>query len=251
MFKTTNGLVLRETNYKEADKILTVLTETEGKITVSAKGARRRGSRIGASSQLLAFSEMTLFNYKGRWSLNEAGTKELFAGVRSDITLLALGSYFAELLEAVTEQDVPDPQILSLGLNGLYALGTGLRPKEIVKAAFEVRLMCLAGFEPLLDCCAGCGKDDLKDLRLDLQGGVIYCKSCAGASGASAELCRDSLEAMRFIAGADPKKLFSFALGAEALRRLGKAAEAYVLAHMERGFATLDFYKSLIVSGES
>ncbi len=251
MFKTTNGLVLRETNYKEADKILTVLTESEGKITVSARGARRKGSRIGASSQLLVFSEMTLFSYKGRWSLNEAGTKELFGGVRSDITLLALGSYFAELLEAVTEEDVPDPQILSLGLNALYALGAGLRPIEIIKAAFEVRLMCLAGFEPLLDCCAGCGRDDLKDPRLDLNGGVIYCGSCGKLSGPAAELCRDSLDALRFITGADPKKVFSFALAGDALKRLAKAAEAYALAHMERGFTTLDFYKSLVLSGDN
>jgi len=245
MYKTTNGLVLRETNYKEADKILTVLTESEGKITVSAKGARRKGSRIAASAQLLVLSEMTLFNYNGRWSLNEANTKEIFNGIRSDIALISLGSYFAELLEAVTDEDQPDPQILSLGLNTLYALSAGLKPKEIIKAAFEIRLMCLAGFEPALEACDGCGEDELSDLRLDLRGGVIYCPSCGKDAGESLQLCLSSLNALRYITGAEPKKLFSFTIDGEALKRLSSVAEAYVMTHMERKFATLDFYKSL------
>jgi len=245
MYKTTNGLVLRETNYKEADKILTVLSESEGKITVSARGTRRKGSRIAAASQLLVYSEMTLFNYKGRWSLNEANTNELFNGLRNDIVLLSLGSYFAELLEAVTDEDQPNPQILSLGLNSLYALGTGIKSKEIIKAAFEIRLMCLAGFEPSIDACSGCGKDDFDDLRIDLQGGVIYCASCGKNQSGTMPLCADSLSALRFITGAESKKLFSFKIGGDALKRLSSVAEAYVLAHMERSFGTLDFYKSL------
>lgn len=246
MYKTTNGLVLRETNYKEADKILTVLTETDGKITVSARGARRKGSRIGAASQLLVYSEMTLFFYKGRWSLNEASTKELFSGLRSDLEALSLGSYFAELLEAVTDEDQPDPQIISLGLNALYALSTGLRPKEIIKAAFEIRLMCLAGFEPALEACSVCGEEDPAEAMLDINGGVIYCASCRSTSDTCAPLHADSLNAMRFITGVEPKKLYSFSLGGEAVKELSKAAEAYVLAHMERNFGTLDFYKSLL-----
>ena len=50
MFLTTKALVLRETKYKEADKILTVLTEREGKLTVKARGALRRGCKYGAAA---------------------------------------------------------------------------------------------------------------------------------------------------------------------------------------------------------
>ena len=48
MFTTTNALVLREVRYKEADRILTLLTSTEGKISVKARGALRKGSRMAA-----------------------------------------------------------------------------------------------------------------------------------------------------------------------------------------------------------
>lgn len=55
MFKTTKGLILREVKYKEADRILTVLTEDMGKITVKARGALRKGSKVAAATQLLRF----------------------------------------------------------------------------------------------------------------------------------------------------------------------------------------------------
>ena len=158
MHRVVEGVVLRETDTKEADKILTVLTKTEGTISVIARGARRKNSRIAAASQLLVYSEMTLFQ-KGNWSiLDEASTIELFSGVRQDIELLALGSYFAEMTELLTEEDVPAPEVLSLLLNALYALGTLHKNPMQVKAAFELRLFALSGFEPLLDSFAVCGR---------------------------------------------------------------------------------------------
>ena len=65
----TTGLVLRVTETKEADKILTVLTPDMGKIPLIARGARRKNSRIAAASQLLAYSELTLYK-RGNWHMN-------------------------------------------------------------------------------------------------------------------------------------------------------------------------------------
>ena len=53
MFKTVNALVLREVRYKEADRILTLLTDTDGKITVKARGALRKSSKTAAATQQL------------------------------------------------------------------------------------------------------------------------------------------------------------------------------------------------------
>ena len=72
MHMTTRALVLREVNYKESDKILTVLTEQEGKLTVSARGCRKKGGAIAAASQMLVYSEMALYEFQGRWAVKEA-----------------------------------------------------------------------------------------------------------------------------------------------------------------------------------
>ena len=62
----TKGIVLRATATKEADYILNILTDSLGRIAVVARGARRKGSRIAAGSELLAFSELVLYQ-RGNW----------------------------------------------------------------------------------------------------------------------------------------------------------------------------------------
>lgn len=238
------GIVLRGVDTKETDKILTVLTADRGKFPVVAKGARGRRSRVTAATQLLAYSEMVLSESRGWQYLAEANTIELFNGVRQDVELLSLASYFAELTEAVAVDGEESGEILSLLLNALYALGTLHRPPELVRAAFELRLMALIGFAPLVDSCAYCGADSPEEPVLDLQGGVIRCRKC-GAGGRGVALTPGALAAMRHVLYGDPKRLYSFTLGAEDQRRLSQAVESYVSAMLERSFRTLDFYKSL------
>ena len=181
MFLTTRGLVLREVRYKESDKILTVLTQHEGKVTVRARGALRKGSRITAATQLLTYSDMTIFENRGRRTLNEASTVEEFLGLRADLGAFALGSYFAELLETVSAEEYPDPPVLQLGLNSLYALSRALCPPEQIKAVFELRLACLAGFLPDLRGCLACGREDCD--RFNVTQGVLRALRRARACG--------------------------------------------------------------------
>ena len=114
---TTQGIVLRETNYKEADKILTVLTRDLGKRTVKARGCRRKNSKLTAASQLLVYSEMTLSERGEFTTLTEADPLEQFWSVRQDLEDLALASYFAEVTEATAQEGEAAPELLSLLLN--------------------------------------------------------------------------------------------------------------------------------------
>lgn len=243
MFKTTRGLVLRETKYKEADRMLTVLTEDEGKLSVRARGSLRARSKLAAATQLLVFSDMTLFGNRGKWTVNEAVPVELFSGLRSDIELLALGSYIAEVLEAVSDEDCPNPEVLQLGLNSLYALSSGLCPQERVKATFELRLMCLTGYEPDLSACFCCGTERLEQAYFLPEQGELYCGDCRRPG--CVEVDGAVLTAMRHIVGAEPKRIFSFALDAESMRRLGEVCEKYALRELDRPFASLDYYKKI------
>lgn len=180
---TTQGIVLRETNYKEADKILTVLTRDWGKRTVKARGCRRKNSKLTAASQLLVYSELTLSERGEFTTLTEADPLEQFWSVRQDLETLALASYFAEVAEASAQEGETCPELLSLLLNCLYALDTLKKPRALVKAVFELRLLCLTGYEPLLDACAVCGAPEPLRARLHLSQGVLCCAACPGAAG--------------------------------------------------------------------
>ena len=247
----TRGIVLRETETKEADKILTLLTADRGRISVIARGVRRRSCKYAASAQPLAYSEWTLYQ-KGEWYYaNEAASIELFGGLQTDLPRLALGFYFAELTETVAAAGESFPELLSHLLNGLYALDKLKKPELLAKAAFEFRLLCLAGYEPLADGCAFCGCPEPEQPLLDVVQGVLRCRECGGGeSGRSLPLCPQSLAALRRILYGDPKRLYSFLLEGPALNRLATAAEAFTAAQLERNFRTLDFYKSLQLPGE-
>ena len=239
------GVVLRSVDTREADKILTVLTAERGKIPVVAKGARSRRSKVTAATQLLAYAELVLSESHGWQYLTEANTLELFDGVRQDVERLSLASYFAELVESVTYEEAEAGEILSLLLNALYALGTLKKEPELVKAAFEMKLMSLIGFEPLLEGCVYCGEEHPAEPVLDLQGGVLRCTGCGAGSGRSARITPGALAAMRHVIYGEARRLYSFRLEPEDLRRFSQAAESYVSALTERSFRTLDFYKSM------
>jgi len=243
MFITTRGLILREVNYKEADKILTVLTEDEGKKTIKARGALRPKSKLAAASQFLTFSDMTVFVHKDMWTINEAVALEQFTGIRKDLVSLALASYFAEVLEAVTDEDYPDPAVLQLGLNSLFALSEGLHPRALVKAAFELRLMCLSGYEPDLSACRACGETEFDPVYIEPESFELSCGDCR--SEKAIEVSAAALRAMRHIISAESKKVFSFELDPESLRELGLICEKYLLRQLDRPFGSLDYYKKI------
>ena len=241
----TSGLVLRETETKETDKILTVLTPDMGKITLVARGARRRNSPLAACCQLLAYSELTIYQ-RANWKyVSEGSTIELFDGIRQDFELLSLASYFAELTESVTGEEEPAPEVLSLVLNALYALSALKKDPMLVKPVFELRLMAVSGFEPFADSCAVCGKAEPDRPMLDVVRGVVHCSGCKEQGGLSLPLSKGSLAAMRHALYGEAKRLYSFSLDAEGLRQLNHATEGFVAAQLERSFRTLDYYKSI------
>ena len=245
----TCGLVLRETVTRDADKILTVLTPDRGRLSVIARGARRKGSRVAAACQLLAYSEMTLYE-KGRWTmLDAADTIELFDGLRQDLTALSLAAYFAELTEAVSDGSGGD--VLPLLLNALYALSALKKPPQLVKPAFQFRLMALAGYEPMADGCALCGAPQPENPMLDVVHGVVHCGKCREKGGLSLPLTASGLAALRYVLYGDPRRLYSFSLPPEGLRALPHAAAAYVSAQLERSFRPRDYYKPILPQEET
>ena len=246
MYLTIRAIVLRVTDYNDRDALLTVLTQKHGKLTVKARGLRRKNSPLIAPCQLLAFGEFTLFEYKGQYTINEAHSIELFSNLRRDLTKLSLGTYFAQVAEVLSQEDLPNPELQSLVLNCLYALSKLDEPEIKVKAVFELRAACLAGFMPDLIGCHICGSQNSD--RFDLSEGMLECVSCRGMGGGIRMPVNPTvLDAMRYICFCDPRKILSFDIKTENLMKLADITEAYLTTQLERGFSTLDFYKSLMI----
>jgi len=247
MFMTIQGIVLRVTDYNDRDALLTLLTRENGKLTVKARGLRKKNSPLTAPCQLLAYGEFTLFEYRGQYTVNEARSLELFMPLRRDLNKLSLGTYFAQAGEVLSQEDYPSPELLSLLLNCLYALSRLALPEKQVKAVFELRAACMSGYTPDLFGCHICGSQNPE--RFDISAGQLACVSCRSGDsrGIRMPVNESVLEAMRYICLCDPQKLFSFRLGADALDMLANLTESYLCTQLERGFTTLDFYKTLLI----
>jgi DNA repair protein RecO (recombination protein O) len=247
MYMTIQGIVLRVTDYNDRDALLTLLTTRHGKLTVKARGLRRKNSPLIAPCQLLAYGEFTLFEYRGMYTINEAASLELFQNLRRDLVKLSLGTYFAQVAEVLSQEDLPNPELLSLVLNCLFALSKLNEPESKVKAVFELRSACLSGYEPDLFGCHNCGSQT--PALFDLSAGQLECRSCRSveSGGIRMPVNPGVLEAMRYICLCSPKKLFSFQVGSQTLEMLSQVTESYLTTQLERGFSTLDFYKSLLI----
>lgn len=246
MYLNVQALVLRVTDYNDRDALLTLLTREQGKLTVKARGLRRKNSPLVAPCQLLAYGDFTLFEYRGMYTINEAASIELFPELRRNLTKLSLGTYLAQSAAVIAQEDLPNPELLSLVLNSLHALSKLAIPEAQVKAVYELRAACIAGYTPDLFGCRVCG--DQNPTFFDLSGGALLCQNCRGnASGIRLPVTAGMLDAMRYIVHCDSGKLFAFRTGSDTLEQLSSLTEAYLTTQLEQGFSTLDFYKSLLI----
>ena len=132
-------------------------------------------------------------------------------------------------------------------LNCLHALDKLSVPPVQVKTAFEWRAMALAGYEPQLERCGVCFREQPKEPHFHLGAGTVHCAFCRNKleEGVSMPLTVSALAALRHIVWGPPKRLLSFRLDEKGMKRLSEASEAYLLTRLERGFRTLDYYRSI------
>ena len=245
----TEGLILREQNIGERDKLVTVLTVDKGIIKGFAKGAKNIKSQNCAGTQLFTYSRLCLIESKGRdtYVISEAKSKEQFFGLRKDIANMCLAQYFSELLMNILVDGEKNKEVLSLTLNSLYLLSENKKPPTLIKSCFEMRLLSICGYMPDLTMCSICGKYDRETFFFLPQTGSLICSHCASSDSLpfSITMDRGITKALRHTIYADDKKLFSFSLNENGLDTLNRATEEYVIRQTERHYKTLDFYKAM------
>ena len=243
MFFKTRAIVLREADYKDNDRILSLLTEERGLLTAKACGVKGKSSKLKGACQLFAFSEFTVFENRGYHTIREASPIALFTELRADMDRYALAAYISQTAEVLSQEDSPSMLPL-LVLHALHAL-CGDGSAALIKAAYELRLCALAGFEPDVSGCCVCGSADAD--RFDVMNGCLVCSGCRdrSAEGLFLPLSAGSREALRYVFTTPIRSLFRFRTGKTSEKELADLAETYLLQRLERGFSTLDYWKSI------
>lgn len=243
---TLRGLVLRTVDMGESDRLMTILTAEEGKITLSAKGVRSVKSHRMAACQPFCYSEFTVNSRGAKRILTETRLIENFYAIREDIERFALASYLCEVTETVTVEDGEQGDILSLLLNCLYLIGNRQKELWLIKGVFEWRLAALLGFMPDLSVCAECGAKS-GSMALSLIDGCLYCTDCMMKEKKPLGIwLDDTLPLLRYLLTTPAKRLFAVEVDGALENTFSAVCEKYLLHQVGRSFATLAFYKTLL-----
>ncbi|HBJ18885.1 MAG TPA: DNA repair protein RecO [Clostridiales bacterium] len=254
MTTKVRGLVIRTADIKEADRLITLFTEELGVITAVAKGARSMKSRQMASTTQFCYGEYVLYQKGDYYWVKEASLIESFFDIRGSLEGLALAAYLCEVLSDVATAQ-PEGELLRLSLNSLYAIAGGNIDLDKVKAVFEIRAAAILGFSPDIVACHLCGERG-GDFFFDIMGGYITCAACHAENLGGLDPAEDdgherhivcilsagAKQALAYAIYCPMDKLFSFRLPPDDMHLFCRAAEAYLLNHLERPFKTLDFY---------
>ncbi len=239
----TEGLIIMEKSVGENDRLVTVLTKSEGLIRAFVRGAKNIKNKNSVSTQLLCYSRLAIYQGREKYIIDEASTIEVFFALRYDIEKLALAQYFCELTLALAPENHQAGDFLRLILNSLYYLSNNKKNDRIIKAVFEMRMMALAGYMPDLVCCCNCAKFESDQMYFIPEEGKIKCDDCyKGESRYAISLNMGALTALRHSIYAEFNKIFAFDLSGKSLDQFSVSAEKYIKLTLDRKFKTLDFY---------
>lgn len=259
---TVHGLTVRETEVGEYDKIITLVTMEQGRMSIMGKGVKSLKSKNMASCQPFCYSTFTLRRSDKYYYIVESELSQCFYGLRTDLDKMALAAYLCDVCADCSVEGSADPSLLRLTLNALYALSEKEVDLQQLKAAFEFKCACEMGFQPQLDSCAICGCRADEYMYLDIMNGRILCRTCRDQARLEAEradpdsdgtaryylfLTPNVLSAMQYVEKAPVNRFLSFVLEKDDLHLFSGVCEKYLLHHLEHSFSTLGFYKSLLL----
>jgi DNA repair protein RecO (recombination protein O) len=272
MVFSADALVLRSLDSGDCDRLLTLLTPEQGRISVIAKGVRSPRSKFAAASQPFVYGNFEIYRKGDMNWLRSGAVTEYFGGLRDSIEKLSLAAYISDVACEVTGECVPAVEIQRMTLNTLYAIDKEIKPAGEIKAVYEWRAAGYAGYMPDLTHCGLCRAEPGEVMYLDVMNGRLLCSTCLKkpvmkipdkpADGDNDGIIIDGNEyersilipmgsgavaASRFALATLPERMFSFRIKDLTDREeFCRAAEAYLLNHLERGFDSLDFYKTII-----
>lgn len=240
-----SGLIIRQSDVGEADRIITVLTADLGIMRAFARGSKKISGKLFSQTKLFTYGDFIFNKGRDKYVVTSAERKTGFFSKIDDIEKLALAQYICEITSVNVPQEQPESdEILRLTLNTFYALENTDKQNGLIKASFELRFASVLGYCPDLSACCECRGED-GGMIFYPSDGRIMCTDCAVSPQNGIFLSSAAVTAARYVLSADAGKLFSYTIPQKEQRQLGLAAEKYILAQTERGYRTLDFYNSV------
>ncbi len=189
MYKNTQGIVLRTSNYRDYDKMVSILTREYGRVDALFRGCRKQGSSLLASSCEFVCADYSFYKKSDRFIAVQGNVLRSFYNVTKDGGNFALANCLCDICAKVAVQNQPAHRLYALLASCLYNLCEG-SSKDLVFGFFVLKLMDNLGIRPVLDRCVKCGSDEVSGISFSSSGAT--CKDCGVAlkNGAVASMAQ-------------------------------------------------------------
>ena len=242
------AVVLRHSEYGEADRILTLYTLEQGKIQAAAKGIRKIKSR--KAGHLEPFTQVTLYLAKGSGLpvISQAEAIRTFDALRADLFKTAYAAYVVELVDRFSYSEAENPLLYKLLVDTLIRLEGSAEPAVVIHY-YELNLLDLLGFRPELQTCVSCGEAIIaQDQFLSpLMGGVL-CPRCRQADASAWLVSMPVLKYLRHFQRTSWSRLEKMKLPADVEAGLKPLLERYLTYLLEHGLKTPGFMRDITKS---
>jgi len=207
---SAEGVILKKTNFGEADRLLTIFTKYKGKIRSLAKGVRKITSRRSPNLELLNHVKAQFAGGKTFDVVTEVTTITTHKKIKENLFKVSLGFHIAEITDEFLPEDQINRELFELLISTLARLNKeedAERIKKIVRA-FEIKLLAITGYKPQLGHCVKCGRAlSVTGNFISPQAGGVLDKRCAVGEVFLRPVSADSIKLLRFLQGNTPAKI--------------------------------------------
>lgn len=176
------GIILKNINYKDADKIFTIYSREKGKFTAIASGVRKMTSKRKGVLDSLNHVQFSLNKSSNRPTyISEVVLINSFSTLKSDLEYSVKGYYVLELIHRFIEDEEANPKIFDFVIKTLRLLDEKRLNPEIALSYFELSLMKHLGYALRFNSCVSCNKlfdEDWSNFKINLGLGGLVCDSC-------------------------------------------------------------------------
>ena len=239
------AVVLRHSDWGEADRLLTLFTREMGKLRAVAKGVRKLRSRKAGHLEPLTRVSLLLARGRDLLIVTQAETLTAYSPVKEDLLLLGYASYVVELLDRFTFEDGENRTLYRLLTDALERLSTGNDPMCVVHF-YEFRLLDLMGFRPQLFHCVLCEREiQAQDQFFSTENGGVLCPKCGGETVGARPISVQALKFLRHYQRSNYAGAARARIDAGVSREMEGIMQDYLTYLLERGLNTPTFIKRI------
>jgi DNA repair protein RecO (recombination protein O) len=237
----TDGLILHQNDFGEADRLLTVFTPGLGRLRLLAKGARKSTSRKAGHVEPFTYVHLLVARGRDLDIVSQVETLESFRALREDLERTSQAFYLAELINRFIEEGDENPPLFDLALATLARL-CETHDRTLALRFFELRCLGLVGYQPQLHFCVECQTqlEPVTNFFYPPAGGVLCPRHGEAVRGAE-PLAMPTFKVLRYMQTRSWDEAATLRLKSETHLDLEAVLQRYVVYLLERRLKSADF----------